>query len=70
VIHVRVDRDGIAALARIGFLAHPRDGGAGSLFFEANFGIPQLEVFVERGRKKQNSLAFERHGRNLYLWPL
>src|SRR4051812_13488676 len=68
-VDVGVHGNGITALTGIGLLPHSRDRRARALFLEPNLGIPQLEVFVERRREKQDSFAFESHARNLYLCP-
>src|SRR5881394_2241943 len=67
LIDVRVDRDRVAALPGVGFLAHSCNGRTGPLLLEADLRVPELEVLVQRSRENENAFAFERHARNLYL---
>src|SRR6266516_4615968 len=67
IADVRVHRDRIAALSRIGPLAQPGDGRRGTLFLQPDPRIPELEVLVQGAGEKEYRLAFEAHTAKLYL---
>jgi hypothetical protein len=64
--YVGVNRQRVTALALVGLLSRSCYDGPGAFFFEPDFGIPELEVFVEGTGEEEDGCVLERHG----SWPI
>ena len=48
-------------LARVGLLAEAGDAADCALLLEPDLGVPELEIFVERGGEEEDGLSCQRH---------
>ena len=62
VVHVGVHRERIAALALVGSLAGAGNDGPRAFLLQADLGVPELEIFVQRAGEEEDVRAVQRHG--------
>ena len=62
LVHRGVGRDRIAAFSLVALLAQAGDDAGGALLLQADLGVPELEVFVERGGEDEDVFSGKHSG--------